>query len=144
MASSGGVVLVIPSLGATTLADCLRSASNLEPAPDHTVVVLSGGAVLPAGSPRVDTIRSGHRLGFAHIDALDERVRVRAADDSPVEHTGAKLQVVGEERLARHLFKCIDSLDAFANRGWCFVVLRICGHHFPPLAAAWIESMMPT
>jgi GT2 family glycosyltransferase len=60
-----GVVLIIPSLGAPTLAHCLRTVADLDPSPDRTVVVLSGAADPPPEAATVEVLRIPHRLGFA-------------------------------------------------------------------------------
>jgi GT2 family glycosyltransferase len=57
--------LVIPSLGAPHLERCLEAVATLEPAPDETVVVLSGGAAAPAHAEIFAVHRSDQRLGFA-------------------------------------------------------------------------------
>ena len=41
------ITLIIPSLGAPTLDSCLQAVADLDPAPDRTIVVLSGSAGLP-------------------------------------------------------------------------------------------------
>jgi GT2 family glycosyltransferase len=55
--------LVIPSLGAPHLDRCLEAAGALDPPPDETVVVVSGGATIRAEGFAVR--RSDQRLGFA-------------------------------------------------------------------------------
>jgi GT2 family glycosyltransferase len=57
--------LVIPSLGAPPLEHCLEAAGALYPAPEETVVVLSGGATAPAQTETVSIRRCDQRLGFA-------------------------------------------------------------------------------
>jgi GT2 family glycosyltransferase len=57
--------LVIPSLGGSSLRDCLDAVDALDPAPDQRDLVLSGGAVpsRPVGTFAVQQHRE--RLGFA-------------------------------------------------------------------------------
>jgi len=57
--------LVIPSLGAPHLDFCLDAAAALDPAPDLTVLVISGGAVAPARSDNIELYRHHDRLGYA-------------------------------------------------------------------------------
>jgi GT2 family glycosyltransferase len=57
--------LVIPTLGADSLGECLRSVRHLNPAPDETVVVHSGGAAAPAVDEPLQLLNFSHRLGFA-------------------------------------------------------------------------------
>ena len=57
--------LVIPSLGAPHLENCLEAAGALDPAPDETVVVLSGGATAPNRTEVFAVHRCKQRLGFA-------------------------------------------------------------------------------
>jgi GT2 family glycosyltransferase len=64
-ARDSSVALVIPSLGAITLERCLRAVADLDPAPDRTVVVLSGESVPRAGVTTVEFLRSRRQLGFA-------------------------------------------------------------------------------
>jgi len=57
--------VIVPSLGSTTLAECLDAVGALDPAPESVLLVFSGPAqppLLPAG---VQLISSRPRLGFA-------------------------------------------------------------------------------
>ncbi len=59
------IALVIPSLGATSLTECVARVHRLDPAPSEVVAVLSGpgrGTALPRN---VAAIRNDRRLGFA-------------------------------------------------------------------------------
>jgi GT2 family glycosyltransferase len=66
--------LVIPSLGAPHLQRCLEAASALDPAPDETVVVLTGGATVPAAAESFRLLHRHDRLGFA--EAVNHGVAV--------------------------------------------------------------------
>lgn len=57
--------LVIPSLGAPHLERCLEAVDALDPPPDETVVVLSGGATAPSQADTIAVHRCDRRLGFA-------------------------------------------------------------------------------
>lgn len=57
--------LIIPSLGASRLERCLEAVSRLEPAPEASVLVLSGGAVVAESPPWLEIVRRQRRLGFA-------------------------------------------------------------------------------
>ncbi len=57
--------LVIPSLGASHLETCLEAVARLDPAPDSTIIVLSGGANPPSRSERFEVHQRPERLGFA-------------------------------------------------------------------------------
>jgi len=57
--------LVIPSLGAPHLDHCLEAVGTLDPAPDETVVVLSGGATAPTRAEIITVRRCDQRMGFA-------------------------------------------------------------------------------
>ena len=57
--------LVIPTLGADSLGECLQSVRRLNPAPDETVVVHSGGASAPAVDGPFQLFSFSQRLGFA-------------------------------------------------------------------------------
>ncbi len=57
--------LVIPSLGAPHLERCLDAVAALNPAPDATVLVLSGGAIAPRQSDTLNVHRHRDRLGYA-------------------------------------------------------------------------------
>ena len=57
--------LVIPSLGAPHLRQCLRGVAVLDPAPEMAVLVLSNGAAEPEGAGGFEIVRSRRRLGFA-------------------------------------------------------------------------------
>lgn len=57
--------LVIPSLGGPHLADCLRSVAAFTPAPDETVMVLSGGATPPPETHGFNLKECDNRLGYA-------------------------------------------------------------------------------
>jgi GT2 family glycosyltransferase len=96
--------LVIPSLGAPHLEHCLEAAGNLDPAPDETVVVLSGGATTRAEG--VTVFRSDQRLGFAAavnagIAALPDGIEaVALLNDDAVPETGwlgALAEALGRE-----------------------------------------------
>lgn len=58
-------VLVIPSLGAPSLAGCLAAVGRLDPPPLATVLVLSGDAEPPPLSTGIELVRHPRRLGFA-------------------------------------------------------------------------------
>lgn len=64
-AGESRAALVIPSLGATTLGPCLRAVAALDPAPDRTLVVLSGKSIPPPETDSIELLRSRRRLGFA-------------------------------------------------------------------------------
>jgi GT2 family glycosyltransferase len=75
--------LVIPSLGASHLERCLEAVAGLDPAPDDTVVVLSGGAALPPQAETFEVLKRRERLGFAAavnagIDALPDGIEAVA------------------------------------------------------------------
>ncbi len=57
--------MVIPSLGAPSLGDCLTALSGQTLQPDRIIVVLSGGALPPNAGAEVMMILDDHRLGFA-------------------------------------------------------------------------------
>jgi len=57
--------IVIPTLGGRHLAHCLDAVTGLDPPPQHTVVVFSGGAVPPVRPASVELLTIGDRLGFA-------------------------------------------------------------------------------
>jgi GT2 family glycosyltransferase len=57
--------LVIPSLGASHLETCLEAVARLDPAPDTTMVVLSGGANPPSQIEGLEVHQRTQRLGFA-------------------------------------------------------------------------------
>lgn len=57
--------LVIPSLGAPHLKDCLEAVSSLDPAPAVIVVVLSDASDSQPATPDVTLLRHHDRLGFA-------------------------------------------------------------------------------
>jgi GT2 family glycosyltransferase len=57
--------IVIPSLGAPHLENCLEAVAALEPAPDVRVVVLSGCAAAPSRVETFEVQRHRKRLGFA-------------------------------------------------------------------------------
>jgi GT2 family glycosyltransferase len=57
--------LVIPTIGADSLAECLQSVRLLKPAPDETVVVHSGGSQAPCVDGSVQILNFSRRLGFA-------------------------------------------------------------------------------
>jgi GT2 family glycosyltransferase len=60
----GGVLLIIPSLGGPRLERCLDAVAALEPSPDLTMVVLSGGAEAPPRRDGVEALQFARRLGF--------------------------------------------------------------------------------
>jgi GT2 family glycosyltransferase len=88
------VALVVPSLGATTLGRCLRAVANLDPAPDRTVVVLSGESVLPPEVNTVELLRSRRQLGFAAAvnialgDLLGDAAMIGVVNDDSVPSPG--------------------------------------------------------
>ena len=57
--------IVIPSLGAPHLRQCLRGVAVLDPAPEMTVLVLSGDGAQLEEAEGFEIIRSRRRLGFA-------------------------------------------------------------------------------
>jgi GT2 family glycosyltransferase len=57
--------LVIPTIGADSLAECLQSVRLLKPAPDEIVVVHSGGSQAPFVDCSVQILNFSQRLGFA-------------------------------------------------------------------------------
>lgn len=57
--------IVIPSLGGRHLAHCLDAVGALDPAPNRTVVVVSGGAPKPVVPAGVHLFAARDRLGFA-------------------------------------------------------------------------------
>jgi GT2 family glycosyltransferase len=57
--------LVIPSLGASHLEACLEAVGRLDPLPDITIVVLSGGAIPPSRAAGFEVYQRTERLGFA-------------------------------------------------------------------------------
>ncbi len=57
--------LIVPSLGADSLASCLESVGRLDPAPDETLVVLSGARSEAEIGCEFPVLRKRHRLGFA-------------------------------------------------------------------------------
>ena len=57
--------LVIPSLVEPHLEICLDAVSALDPAPDVTILVISGGSVAPARSDNFEICRHTNRLGYA-------------------------------------------------------------------------------
>lgn len=57
--------IVIPSLGGPHLRRCLAAVIALDPSPDRTVVVFSGGARAPDHPDSVEVLATGERLGFA-------------------------------------------------------------------------------
>jgi len=57
--------LVIPSLGGSSLRDCLDAVNTLDPPPDRRVLVLSGGAVSPRPVEDYAVQQFRERLGFA-------------------------------------------------------------------------------
>jgi GT2 family glycosyltransferase len=60
-----GIAIVIPSIGAPTLGQCLEAVEVLDPAPKHLLVVFSGELSVPALPPHARLLRSRPRLGFA-------------------------------------------------------------------------------
>ncbi len=66
-----------------------------------------------AGHHRFD---AGQRQRFADIDALDQRMRVRAALDAGIQQAGAKLDIIGKQRRAGHFLVRIHPGDALADR----------------------------
>ncbi len=61
----GRTAVVIPSLGAPALPNCLSAVNALEPAPGRVLVVLSGGAPKPAEAANTEVLSVSRRLGFA-------------------------------------------------------------------------------
>lgn len=57
--------LIIPSIGADSLASCLESVRRLDPAPEETLVVLSGKRSHREFSFDIPVLRNERRLGFA-------------------------------------------------------------------------------
>lgn len=57
--------VVIPSLGGPYLPRCLEAVAALEPAPEPTVLVISGSAPPPERCSDVTVLRHRSRLGFA-------------------------------------------------------------------------------
>ncbi len=71
--------VVIPSIGARSLSECLESVRRLDPAPTEVLVVFSGNRDLPELDPDIQVLQFDHRLGFAEacnagINAVWERV----------------------------------------------------------------------
>ncbi len=86
--------LIVPSLGADSLASCLRSVGRLDPGPDEMLVVLSGDrSDLDLGC-EIPVLRKHQRLGFAEavntgIAALPSRVdSVALLNDDAFPHPG--------------------------------------------------------
>ena len=57
--------IVIPSLGGPHLRSCLAAVVALDPPPERTVVVVSGGASAPERPNSIEMLTSENRLGFA-------------------------------------------------------------------------------
>ena len=57
--------LVIPSIGSPQLETCLEALARLDPPPDFTAVVLSGGANPPPQIAGIEVHHQQERLGFA-------------------------------------------------------------------------------
>lgn len=64
-ATSTGVTLIIPSLGAPSLVDCLRAVTELDPPPDRTILVLSGAAETPSHLGHFELLQMDRRCGFS-------------------------------------------------------------------------------
>ena len=86
--------IVIPSLGGPHLTHCLDAVAALDPPPGRTVVVVSGGATLPARPTSIELLVRKARLGFAAavntgIDHLGDDVeRVALLNDDAVPAPG--------------------------------------------------------
>ncbi len=63
--ASTGVTLIIPSLGAPSLPDCLLAVYKLDPPPDRVILVLSGAAGTPPDIGNFDLLRVDRRCGFS-------------------------------------------------------------------------------
>jgi cellulose synthase/poly-beta-1,6-N-acetylglucosamine synthase-like glycosyltransferase len=93
-ADESRVALVIPSLGATTLGDCLRAVAALDPAPDRTLVVLTGESAPSPETQSIELLRSRRRLGFAAaVNAalgglLDDDAIIAVLNDDAVPSSG--------------------------------------------------------
>jgi GT2 family glycosyltransferase len=57
--------IVIPTLGSPHLMRCLEAVAALDPAPERTVVVVSGGATVPEKPESIEVLTVEERLGFA-------------------------------------------------------------------------------
>lgn len=57
--------IVIPTLGGPHLESCLDAVAALDPPPERTVVVVSGGATVPKRARAIELFTTGDRLGFA-------------------------------------------------------------------------------
>ena len=85
---------MIPSLGATTLGSCLRAVAALDPAPNRTLVVLSGESAPPPEAESVELLRSRRRLGFAAavnaalVVLLDDATSIAVLNDDAVPSSG--------------------------------------------------------
>ena len=93
-ADESRVALVIPSLGATTLGDCLRAVAALDPAPDRTLVVLTGESIPLPETQSIELLRSRRRLGFAAAvntalgGLLDDATIIAVLNDDAVPSSG--------------------------------------------------------
>lgn len=59
------IAVIIPSLGASTLQECLAALTRQTAAPDRVVVVLSGGLSAREGFDDIEFVLEQRRLGFA-------------------------------------------------------------------------------
>jgi GT2 family glycosyltransferase len=59
------VTVVVPTLGGSSLDECLAAVAALDPAPLRVVVVASGAAAAGVTAGGVEVVRSWRRLGFA-------------------------------------------------------------------------------
>lgn len=57
--------IVIPTLGGPHLRKCLDAVAALDPSPERTVVVVSGGARVPEPRSSIELLATADRLGFA-------------------------------------------------------------------------------
>jgi len=86
--------IVIPSLGGPHLRSCLAAVVALDPPPERTVVVVSGGASEPDHPNSIEMLTSENRLGFAAavnagIAALGNDVeRIALLNDDAVPASG--------------------------------------------------------
>lgn len=86
--------IVIPTLGGPHLRACLDAVAALDPAPEQTVVVVSGGASVPEHPSSIEVLTTEGRLGFAAavnagINALGNEVdRVALLNDDSIPPPG--------------------------------------------------------
>jgi GT2 family glycosyltransferase len=104
-----GVLLIIPSLGSPQLERCLDAVTALDPSPDLTLVVLTGGAEPPRPRSGVEFLQLARRLGFAEaVNAAlagagePDRIALLNDDAHPAPHWLGELgeRLDSEPRLA--------------------------------------------